>query len=68
MPALHYRVHILEISDHKTRLALKQARRMHAAVLEELDQSHWLIDGRSLAAVEKVCAKAGISLTVALHG
>ncbi len=68
MPVLHYRVHILEITEHETQLLLKQSRRMQSAILDELDDSHWLIDGRYISAVEKVCAKAGITLTVALHG
>jgi hypothetical protein len=68
MPVLHYRVHILEITDPEARLLLKQSRRIQRAVLKELDETHWLIDGRYISNIEKVCSKAGIPVTVALHG
>jgi len=68
MPVLHYRIHILEITDPEARLLLKQSRRIQRAILEELDDTHWLIDGRYISNIEKVCSKTGIPVTIALHG
>ena len=68
MAVLHHRIHILEVPDAAMRVHLKQSRAMRRAVIMELDEAHWLINGRCIGEVERLCAKAGITLSVKTHG
>ena len=68
MPVLHHRIHILEVPDAAQRVHLKHSRAVRRAVIMELDEAHWLINGRSIGDVERACAKAGMTLSVKTHG
>lgn len=68
MAILHHRIHILEVPDAAVRVHLKHSRIVRRAVLMELDATHWLINSRQVADIERVCARAGIALTVKTHG
>jgi hypothetical protein len=67
MTILHHRVHIIAVDDPLMRKRLKQVPAMRRALVMELDETHWLIDGQELSAVESACAKAGITMHVVTH-
>ena len=68
MAVLHHRIHILAVPDAATRMHLKHSRALRRAIIMQLDESHWLVNGRSIGDVERICTKAGISLVVKTHG
>ncbi len=68
MAVLHHRIHILEVPDAAMRVHLKRSHTLRRAVIMELDEAHWLVSGRGIGEVERVCAKAGITLSVKTHG
>ena len=67
MPVLHHGIHILEIPDSTMREQLMQSPVIQQAVIMEMDNSHWLIDGQYIYNVEKLLAKSGISFKVKTH-
>jgi hypothetical protein len=67
MAFLHHRVHIIAVDDPLMRKRLKQMSAVRRALVTELDESHWLLDGHELSAVETACAKAGIALHIKTH-
>ena len=46
MPVLHHGIHILEIPDSTMREQLMQSPVIQQAVIMEVDNNHWLIDGQ----------------------
>ena len=67
MPVLHNGIHILEIPDSTMREQLMQSPVIQQAVIMEMDNTHWLIDGQYISNVEKLLAKSGISFKVNTH-
>ena len=67
MPILHHGIHILEIPDSTMRESLMQSPVIQQAIIKELDNTHWLIDGQYISNVEKLLSKTGISFKVKTH-
>ncbi len=68
MPVLHHNVQILDVPDAAARVRLHHLAHVRRALIVQLDERHWLLHAREVPQVLKLCARAGITVTVHSHG